>query len=191
MKKLYIYLILSVLGFSACNDWLSIEPSEQISGKDLYSTANGFYTQINGIYQDMAKQELYGTELSWGFLDVLAQYYDMSNSSNHAYKNASEYSYGYSRTQAMIDMIWSKMYNIIVNCNDLIKHVPEADTSMFVRRQMEKDMILGEAYALRGFLHFDLLRMFAPAPIVDDGKPHIPYVDQFPKIGRASCRERV
>lgn len=183
MRKILIYITFLSIGFSACNDWLTIEPSDQISGENLYANADGFYTQINGIYQDMAKYELYGCELSWGFLDVLAQYYDMSTSTNHGYKQAAEgYNYGYERTKGIIDPIWSKMYNIIVNCNDLIQHVPAADTSLFPRRQMEKDMILGEAYGLRAMLHFDLLRLFAPAPVMDDSKRYIPYVDQFPTL---------
>ncbi len=31
-------------------------------------------------------------------------------------------------------------------------------------------MILGEAYACRALVHFDLLRLFAPALIHDDGE---------------------
>jgi hypothetical protein len=183
MRKIFVCIAFFSVVLSACNDWLTIEPSDQISGEDLYANADGYYTQINGIYQDMAKSELYGCELSWGFLDVLAQYYDMSTSTNHGYKQAADgYNYGYARTKDIIAPIWSKMYNIIVNCNDLIQHIPAADTSFFPRRQMEKDMILGEAYGLRAILHFDLLRLFAPAPVTGDTKRYIPYVDQFPTL---------
>ena len=106
MKKILIYITFLGIGLSACNDWLTIEPSDQISGENLYANADGYYTQINGIYQDMAKYELYGCELSWGFLDVLAQYYDMSTSTNHGYKQAADgYNYGYERTKAIINPI--------------------------------------------------------------------------------------
>ena len=40
-------------------------------------------------------------------------------------------------------------------------------------------MIYGEALALRAFIHLDLLRLFAPAPVVADQKKYIPYMEDY------------
>lgn len=47
---------------------------------------------------------------------------------------------------------------------------------------MERNMILGEVYACRALVQFDMLRLFAPAPISDDGANYVPYVEQYPNI---------
>ena len=44
-------------------------------------------------------------------------------------------------------------------------------------------MIKGEALAARAWLHFDLLRMFAPAPSSNPSGLYIPYVKEFPYYG--------
>ena len=54
---------------------------------------------------------------------------------------------------------------------------------MFPMGNVEKNLITGEAYGLRALLHFDMLRLFAPAPIMDDNNLYIPYFDKFPSYG--------
>lgn len=78
--------------------------------------------------------------------------------------------------------MWSKGYNVIASCNNLIHNISEADAMLFDGVEMEKNMIWGEALALRALMHFELLRMFAPSMEVDDGKAYIPYVDEYPVI---------
>lgn len=180
MKKYIIYTIIACMSLTSCSKWLTIDPSDQVSEKDLYSDADGFYNQLNGIYKQMATSEMYGREMTWGLVDVLAQYYNTKYTSNYGYKEAVNYNYGYDRTKTMIEPIWSTGFNIIANCNDLIRATETADSMFFTRREMERQMILGEAYAVRALLHFDLLRLFAPAPMLNDKGKYIPYLKSFP-----------
>ncbi|MFR3330256.1 MAG: RagB/SusD family nutrient uptake outer membrane protein [Odoribacter splanchnicus] len=182
MKKIIYMLILAGMTVS-CGDWLDVKPYDQISEEQQYEKAQGFYNQLNGIYHSMASSELYGKELSWGFMDVLAQYYDMSSYSpweDKAYRELANLEYDYERVKPYFAVYWEKMYNIIANCNNLVQNIAEADSTLFPQREKERRCIEGEARALRGLLHFDLLRMFAPAPKVDATGAYIPYVDFFP-----------
>lgn len=184
MKNIFIY-VLFIFSFSimSCGDWLDVRPSDQMSEEEQYGKAEGFYNQLNGIYRTMAGAELYGKELSWGLIDVVAQYYNMGNYSdcrNYGYRNAAHFNYEYDRTRSFFNNFWEKMYNAIANCNNLILNTMSADTTLFPLRKMERDCIEGEALALRAMLHFDLLRMFAPAPRVDSLGTYIPYVEHFP-----------
>ena len=43
-------------------------------------------------------------------------------------------------------------------------------------------MILGEAYGCRALMHFDLCRLFAPAPIEQEEGEYLPYVLKYPNI---------
>lgn len=184
MKRTLIYLLLAFLIlFSSCGNWLDVQPFDQVSEEQQYSKAEGYYNQLNGIYRTMAEPALYGKELSWGLLDVLAQYYDMSPNStcsNRAYRSAAEFNYEYEKVKPLLAAFWEKGYNAIANCNNLIQNVMSADSSLFPLREKERRCIEGEARALRGMLHFDLLRMYAPALDVDADGKYIPYVDFFP-----------
>lgn len=44
-------------------------------------------------------------------------------------------------------------------------------------------MIKGEALAARALMHFDLLRLFAPALVSNPTSIYIPYVTEFPYYG--------
>lgn len=126
-----------------------------------------------------SSQELYGRELSWGFLSVLAQTYD-DNDIEQAYSGLVKYQYGLAGNKEIISTIWSKSYKAIANCNKLISEIEGKKGSFFELGDAEKNLIMGEAFALRAFIHFDLLRLFAPAPVTGDGGSYIPYFNVYP-----------
>lgn len=176
----YIGIISALLVTSSCNDWLNITPDEQIAEDELFKTGLGYETAINGIYQELSESDLYGQQLSWGLLSVLAQQY--TGSGNTAYKDAIKYDYGTTDLSPVIDNIWKKMYNGIANCNNLLQRIESADPSIFELKELEKNVIQGEAYALRGMLHLDLLRLFAPAPKPDDKNAYLAYIQSYPLL---------
>ena len=107
------------------------------------------------------------------------------NALNGIYLNLGTSSmYGRAMSWGFMDAIaqYYQTYNNIANCNNLILNVSKASPSVFKEGEFEKNMIWGEALALRAFIHFDLLRLFAPAISKDDGKSYIPYVEVYPTI---------
>ena len=160
----------------SCEDWFDVKPDNQITSSELYSTGSGYRMQLNGIYQGLASTSLYGKELGWGFLDVLGQYY-VREKLQQDYRDVNDRNYGVAAVESYIDGIWSNMYHVIADCNDLMEHIVHADSSMFEYGGMEYAKIYGEALAIRAMCHFDLLRLFAPSPKADDGGTYIPYVE--------------
>ena len=92
-------------------------------------------------------------------LDVLAQYYTI-NDNYHNFYNASIYNYEASTVKSKFDAIWKTMYKTIMNCNNLLENM-EGRQELFSGHNYE--LIRGETLGLRAYLHFDLLRMFAPS----------------------------
>lgn len=86
MKEMKIYkLIISIflfVGLSSCNDWLNIEPKDTTTETDLFATGDGYRVALNGVYAQMAESSLYGQQLNWGFLDVIAHMYMLSELSS-------------------------------------------------------------------------------------------------------------
>ena len=167
MKKLYTILLLATSLFTtSCSDWLDVAPSNQVNGDKLFEVGDGYRNALNGIYLNLGTSSMYGRTMSWGFMDAIAQYYQTDNNfipKNSAYYKSAKFQFDDSDVKTFISNIWSIGYNNIANCNNLILNVSEASSSIFKEGEFEKNMIWGEALALRAFIHFDLLRLFAPA----------------------------
>lgn len=188
MKVRKIILGLCVtLAFCSCSDWLDVSPSNQVDGDDLFNSGNGYRIALNGIYKQVSGQYLWGQELTWGTVDVLAQSYDKSSlgSTNTQYRELASYKYTNKSVEPLIQSIWSTAYNAIANCNELIGNIENADPQIFQGKTLERDLIHGEALALRAMLHFEMLRLFAPSVVADDGKKYIPYYESFPSISES------
>lgn len=52
-KKIYNLSIALLLGCSACNDWLTVQPATSILAEDLYTTNDGIKQALNGTYLNM------------------------------------------------------------------------------------------------------------------------------------------
>ncbi len=179
-KYLIINLLFSLL-LPGCNKWLDIEPSNKVDDTKLFSTYEGFHNSLNGIYHSIASGKLYGREMTWGTASVIGQdYISGSTGTSSTYQYMQLYDYSRSTTKAIVQDIWSTAYNAIANCNKLIQEVEKKRGDFFPEGIEEKNLILGEALALRGMLHFDILRLFAPAPSTQNNDPYIPYFAEFP-----------
>ncbi len=169
------YLCFGLLLFvtSSCNDWLDVEPKSQVKDKDLFSSETGFKEALAGVYSIMTQEYLYGKELTFGMLGVLGQEWD---SQPTVYSDDLNYNYDNTRSETRIDSLWCGLYNAIANTNKLLEEI-EGKETMF--SGVNHDMIKGEALALRGFLHFDLLRLFGASYAENPQKMAIPYVTTY------------
>ncbi|WP_018339378.1 RagB/SusD family nutrient uptake outer membrane protein [Butyricimonas synergistica] len=182
MKVISIISTIFILALTSCNSWLDITPQDTVDEDKLFATGDGYRNVLNGVYKQMATSSMYGQELSWGMLDVMAQLYQSRafGSATNYYKIITKYNYEDRDIKPVIQTIWSQAYNSIANCNSLLSKIDETDSTLFRALNHEKLLIKGEALALRAFLHFDLLRLFAPAPVTKNTGTHIPYFTTYP-----------
>ena len=179
--KIYKYIVagfFSCMALTGCSDWLDIQPQDTTDEDQLFETGDGYRVALNGIYKQMASSAMYGKTLTWGAVDAMGQYYSANYATVEDY--FADFNYVPDEVESQISGVWTTAYNSIANCNNLIQRVREASASSFELGQEEKDLILGEALALRAYLHFDLLRLFAPAMKLDDGGKYLPYVESYP-----------
>lgn len=187
--KTTITAILLASSITSCSNWLDVTPSNVVVEDEMFREASGYHNAINGLYKKMAGPSLYGRELSYGFVEVLSQNYVKAKwgegiGSYSPYYTLFEYKYDESQdVKDIIERIWKEAYSVIANANNIIKHIPNAQLGWFACGQEEKNLIMGEALAVRAMMHFEMLRLFAPAPIIDDSKAYIPYITEFPYYG--------
>ncbi len=172
MKKisLYITAFASLLLLGSCNDWLDVRPKSQIKEETLFQNASGFQDALIGVYTLMGRTNTYGGNLTMGFLDVLAQQYSSVGS---GYTYTPTYDYTNDDDKDRIDNIWKDCYQGIVNCNYILKNIQENGS---VLSDSTRRLVKGEALALRAYLHFDVLRGYAPSYVVGKDNLGVPYV---------------
>ena len=159
IKCLFVAGTLSV-STSSCSDWLEVDMEDSILETTLFSTNEGFLTALNGVYSSLNNSSLYGGTLGMVGIDIMAQYYNVPNVINqHNYYYWSGYNYTDTNFDNASNSLWSNMYSLIANVNLLLEKCDEPDAAILDRYY---PLVKGEALALRGMMHFDLLRFYGP-----------------------------
>ncbi|RYE41205.1 MAG: hypothetical protein EOP48_24100, partial [Sphingobacteriales bacterium] len=175
LYKIFLCFLLSFLSLS-CKKWVDVKPNDRLSEEQLFSTKEGYMKALNGVYVEMANTSLYGQNMTTGAVDVLAQYYYL-NSSVHTYFNYTTFVYTDANVKVTFDNTWKKAYELVANCNVILEKCGDAPTTVLPEPYFS--IIKGEALALRGMLHFDMLRLFGPIySEANKAKPAIPYVNK-------------
>ena len=153
----------------------------------MFETEQGFEDQLIGVYKRLSSTSLYGQEMTYGFMEILSQNYDLAT--GNPYEEAGRYNYENTSMKSIIDQIWAEMYAAIANVNVMLQYV---DNDLSIFSDNNHDLYKGEALGLRGFLHLELLRMFAPAYTSNPSAPAIPYVTEYsPSVTPQSTVEEV
>lgn len=185
--KYILSTILVALCISSCNDWLDVEPKTNVREEKVFSDEQGFKEALTGAYMLTTQPELYGKEMTYGFVDQLAQRYVKPVNVNAlafdvTHPTFYEFPLSSLLTVKYTNPMWEKSYNVIANINNLIENIEVR--GQHVTTPGLKDIIHGEALGLRAFLHFDLLRLFGPIYKSNASDPSIPYRTQFDKNTR-------
>lgn len=175
MKQLVISILISCLSFS-CNDWLDVQPEASVSKEELFRFESGFFEALNGVYTRCMQSDLYGGELAVGIPEAMAQNYSNSVYDYTGYLKTSVFDFTDLTFRNRRDGIWRAGYNAITNCNLILENI---DRKKEVFSTDLYELIKGEALALRAYIHFDLLRLFADPYLTGASEEAIPYVDTY------------
>ncbi|SMC64830.1 RagB/SusD family nutrient uptake outer membrane protein [Pedobacter africanus] len=177
MKRNYIRImaVLVALGMLAsCKKFLDVKPEDKVLEEDTFSTVKGVNTALNGLYINLAKNSLYGDNLTLSTIDILAQRYNVPSS--HTLLTLSTYDYATKPAVDKIDAMWSAAYVNILNANVFMANL---NKYMGVLDASTDSIYRGEAIAIRAMLHLDLLRLYGPMyNSADSVKESIPYYTQ-------------
>lgn len=165
---------LGVVTMTSCNDWFDARSESEIYAEEHFADQSGFADQLTGAYTKMISQSLYGMNSTFGFMEVLSQNYDL-HSSNSTYVTAAEYNYEDASVKPIIEELWNTSYNVIANLNLMLDYIDNGTKFDDGNYEMYK----GAALGLRAFLHFDLMRQFAPMPKDEPNTLSIPYVTEY------------
>ena len=83
MKKYIVSICLGMFLFSSCSNWLDVKPKTTVEEEEVFSRELGFKEALTGVYIKMASTDLYARNLSYGFLDILGQRYQINAVANY------------------------------------------------------------------------------------------------------------
>lgn len=172
------FFIASLCVALASCSFLNIDAPGIVDREKMFSDEQGFRDALTGVYASLTSPALYGKELSFGFVDEVAQlYYNDYEKNETPLTKTYDLRYNDTDVRRRINSIWEEAYHSIAAINSLLEY---AETSSLPHISQ----IRGEALALRAFVHFDLLRLFAPTAD-RNGETFLPYVKVFGKTPQA------
>ena len=176
MKKIRIFVkaaitSLVVLGLGSCSDWLKEPTPGQTNIADYYTTWQAALENVNAAYTPLA-WEYQGTYYSeWFIGDIVSD--DALKGGQYIQSDMADvYEMENWKTQTDNELLlqyYRAKYQGIQRCNLVLERVPGMDDELFKAEGCQaglKERILGEAYFLRAFYYFQLVRVYGGVPLV-------------------------
>ncbi len=157
---------------TSCDSFLDITPDGQVKRDELLETNEGVEDALYGVYAKLRSTSLYGQEMYFSSLEIMSQ--TLWCYGNQSITALGQYNYGDTRVKNVFASVWTDMYNNISNVNSVI-NAPLVENATTYPATIYR----GEALALRAFMHFDLMRLFADQITVKPNADGIPYATQF------------
>ncbi len=160
MKKTYIILgIISLFTITSCgDDFLDRKPLGQSTAGDL--TEGGLQAEVYGVYAKLRTQAGISNWTRYWFQSIRSDDAAKGSIPNDAAEMGTIMDgYQYSKVKGEANDNWSGHYNVIYDCNSIIKKSESlTDNGSLINR--------AEAQAVRGFLYFELRRDYGEIPII-------------------------
>ncbi|MFO8175543.1 MAG: RagB/SusD family nutrient uptake outer membrane protein [Longimicrobiales bacterium] len=161
------FLVPALLVASACTD-LTLEPHASVSNDAYFETIGDFQAAIVGVYDQMSLADYYGRSLHL-MSDIMGEDVKQSGSANR-YQEFADFEGQVVTGHDYETELWAEGYEAVNRLNMIIQAGEAFDASSGVAAEFEQ--IMGEAYALRGLVYHDLVKMYAQHYTFTAGASH-------------------
>jgi len=154
MKILHIYIALALsLLISSCQDKLELDPTDAVADTEVFNSTKNIETVVNGTWRYL--NDTYFTYANPGYTTVMrtsdAMGPDVAVTTKYGYRDPYAFTDLNNKAATRVRAIWTLLYKVIDNANNVISKVDQAEGT-----QQEKDILKGQAKALRAFAYFNL-----------------------------------
>lgn len=144
-----------LLAFTSCEDWLNMPSESKADSSTVFESLDRAEMAVVGAYNSLNTQEL-GYQLLMGTDECV------STESNSKY-NVSNYDY--TNTSSMLNSTYTSMYKAIEYANVCIKNLSAMSVSE--GEQTKLNGLLGEAFAVRAYAYWCIVRFYGDVPYTD------------------------
>jgi hypothetical protein len=164
LKKYRVGLLLLILAASlgSCRKYLDEENKGNFVKDNYFTTASQAQTFVNGIYTSLymfQNGDAYG-ESPFITLELFAGH---ATSLGQSVNNRAVITQTTSSVNPGFQTVWANSYNAISNANIAIANIPNISMP-----DADKKRLLGEAYFLRAFFYFHLVRLYGDVPLITE-----------------------
>lgn len=172
MKKILnsILLVVLVAGSFSCNK-STLNPTLAQQKLLNVSSLDDIQGLLNGALDDMTYYTYYGRD--YIIFGEVRSDNCFSNGNSGRFLTPAAMDMGYN--DAYAHDTWLQMYTTIANLNMII----EQDPAKLTGDQTSIKNVIGEAYALRALVHFDLLKLYGEENVTGGNNLGVPYVTTF------------
>lgn len=162
-KKILLSLLLTfVLTFTACENYLEVEPATGFTQGEVFKTEKEIQSAVAGVYTLMLSDDAYSNRLAFVFnmnTDV-----EMSGvSTNTVNVNGSDLScYEPKPYWTTLNSTWNSMYKIINFSNDVIEGIEQSEIYKTASKESPSEItqLYGEVKTLRAMVYLDMIRIW-------------------------------
>ena len=179
-----ICLTLVIAGCS--EEFLELSPQQSVADTEALVSYGDFESSITAVYSGIGNASYYGRYFML-VPDVMSDDVKQHPSANRA---ATYAEYVATREDGIANGLWTEAYQNINNLNTILA----TDIEVTAALQADLTHIKGEAMALRGLIHFDLVRMFGQhytftADASHLGVPIVTVSDPFAEPSRSTVKQ--
>jgi len=162
--KIAVLLPLIIVA-SACDD-LVLEPHSAVSNDAYFKQIGDYEAAIVGVYDQISIAVYYGRSL-YLMADIMGEDVKQNGSANR-YQEFADFEGQIVTGHGFEQELWAEGYEGINMLNMIIQAEFDGPTSV----QADYQQIMGEVYALRGLIYFDLVRMYGQHYTFTSGGAH-------------------
>lgn len=177
--KQIILAVAVALASLSCQDRLDVETGSEVPTDKLYETVNSAWAAMDGIYRALAApgwtvgnlEQAFGLMSNQLAADLMGEDMVQREQGNgwfyyhYTYKIREYYRFnGWTSYE-----IWNMWYTAISQANEILAYAPAAKGD-----EAERNSLLAQAYAMRSFAYFNLIRWFQRTYVGHEDDPGVP-----------------
>lgn len=154
IRTLYIGLAVVIFaGFGCKESFLEVNPQQSVSNEEAIENIGDYESSVTGVYNWLTDSDYYGRYFIL-VPDVMSDDVKQNSQANRAKEYAEYVAF---EEHFITQNMWETIYAGIGAANAIINN-PKPEIPAAVEDDF--DQLLGEAYALRGLMYFDLVRIY-------------------------------
>lgn len=175
MKKHIIFIAtLLAMTLSSCSDWLDVRGENIEKEENQFSSYKGFVSALTGLYMTMGNNSIYGEQMTMTVVEALGnQWYDFDQSKTNTKYLLTHHDYESDGAKSVISSMYRCLFTTISTANVIIYNTEVNGGIIPVKA--DRDIIRGEALAVRAYCQFDVLRLFGQLPKGGKIQVSLPY----------------
>eukprot|EP01133_Synstelium_polycarpum_P017838 gene17838-21271_t len=168
--RITLFATVLTLVFTSCKKELTTAPTNAVSESQVYSSADNIETVLNGTWAYM--NDTFFTYANPGYTTILRTSDAMGDdvaiiTNKYGYRDA--YQFTQANNQTRLNAMWTILYKVIDNCNNIIAKTDAASGS-----EDKKAQVKGQAYALRANSYLNLATYYQFSYLKDPQAKAVP-----------------